>query len=213
MEILFSNVIPVPLTGTTFHPESVWERDLSFASPGYTLVRAPSGTGKSTLVSLIYGTRNDYTGDLLIDQKFLRDFSLRDWSDVRRRKLSVVFQDLRLFPELTAMENIRIKVQLEGGISDEEITEMAAQLGMEKRLSQKCGTLSLGQQQRIAIVRGLVQPFDMILLDEPFSHLDTENTKVACALIDKYCQKNNAGLILTSLGEPHFFEYTQTFTI
>lgn len=213
MKIEFSKVVPVPLTGSAFQPESVWERDISFSSPQYTLVRAPSGTGKSTLISLIYGTRNDYTGDMKIDGKLLRSYSLRDWSDLRRKKLSVVFQDLRLFPELTALENIRIKAQLEGNVSDEKIKSLAERLGMGHKLSQSCGTLSLGQQQRIAVVRSLVQPFEMLLLDEPFSHLDTENTRIACELIGEACRENNAGLILTSLGEPYFLEYSQTFTI
>jgi putative ABC transport system ATP-binding protein len=58
----------------------------------------------------------------------------------------------------------------------------------------------MGQQQRIALIRALVQPFKWLLLDEPFSHLDTENTLKMEQLIDRYCQKNGAGLILTSLG-------------
>ena len=67
-------------------------------------------------------------------------------------------------------------------------------------MERKCQTLSYGQQQRVAIVRALCQPFEWLLLDEPFSHLDEQNSTIALELIQEVCAAHNAGLIVTSLG-------------
>jgi putative ABC transport system ATP-binding protein len=91
--------------------------------------------------------------------------------------------------------------------------EMAAALGIAEKMQSKCGTLSLGQQQRVAIIRALAQPFQMLLMDEPFSHLDEDNIRLACALIEHKCKQHNAGLILTTLNQPYFIPYTQQYII
>src|SRR6185295_14901973 len=132
--------------------------------------KAPSGTGKSTLIAYLYGIRKDFSGTI----RFGNDssISLKQWSELRNKKIAVVFQDLRLFPQLTAMENIQLKNSFSKSKTEEEIIQLAAKLGIDHKLKSKCGNLSLGQQQRVAIIRSLCQPFEFLLLDEPFSHLD-----------------------------------------
>ena len=88
-----------------------------------------------------------------------------------------------------------------------EIDMMCEQLGISPYLNQKCETLSYGQRQRVAIIRALCQPFEMLLLDELFSNLDIDNIKIATDLINKACEKNNAGFILVSLGDDYYFHY------
>lgn len=213
MLIEFKNVLPIPLADTPLSHESCWKKETSIDSGNNYLVEAPSGTGKTTLINIIYGTRHDYDGNVLIDGKDINKFSIGHWTMLRQEFLSAVFQDLRLFPQLTAIENIRIKNGLKETLKEEEIHFMAEQLGVAHRLNQKCGTLSLGQQQRIAIIRSLAQPFRFILLDEPFSHLDEDNSRKACEMIAKACQKNQAGLLLTSLGPSSYFNFTGKITI
>jgi ABC-type phosphate/phosphonate transport system ATPase subunit len=65
----------------------------------------------------------------------------------------------------------------------------------------------MGQQQRVAILRALCQPFELILLDEPFSHLDEENTRRCITMINERCSELKAGFVLTSLGDTHQFNY------
>jgi len=77
---------------------------------------------------------------------------------------------------------------------------MAQNLDIEDFLHRKTGILSFGQQQRIAIIRALCQPFDFLLADECFSHMDRENSKLAYLLIREECKARNAGLILSSLN-------------
>jgi putative ABC transport system ATP-binding protein len=81
-----------------------------------------------------------------------------------------------------------------------EIWEMAKRLGIENFLQRKTGILSFGQQQRVAIIRALCQPFDYLLADECFSHMDRKNSGVAYGLIQEECKARNAGLILSSLN-------------
>jgi putative ABC transport system ATP-binding protein len=90
---------------------------------------------------------------------------------------------------------------------------MAEQLGITKILHQRAGICSYGEQQRIAIIRALMQPFEWLLMDEPFSHLDQENTRKAAALITEECNKRNAGFILTDLDDDHYFTYHQNLVL
>mgnify|MGYP003983354969 CR=1 FL=1 len=84
--------------------------------------------------------------------------------------------------------------------------ELRQKLDISNFKDKLCQQLSLGQKQRTAIVRALLQPFDWIFLDEPFSHLDKENKEKASQLIQQITKEENAGLIVTSLGEDHSFK-------
>lgn len=215
--IELKNVKPLPLIENGLNPTSqVFNTEGSFFFDKNYLVTAPSGKGKSTLIHLVYGLRNDYVGDIILNKKNIKSFNFDDWANLRQKKLAIVFQDLRLFLNLTARENIELKKGLNTddtsrnnreGIFDYE--NAAKRLGVFDFLDKKCETLSYGQRQRVAILRGLAQPFDMILLDEPFSHLDTENVKIASELILEACAQNKAGLIHVSLGDEYYFNYDQ----
>jgi len=213
VKIELKNVIPVPLAGISFAQQSVWGNDVLFDSDKNYLVEAPSGTGKSTLVSVLTGIRNDFSGEIFIDDKNSGNISLRAWAELRRKSLAVIFQDLRLFNDLTALENIEVKAELTGSTSHEEIISYAERLGISGTLNVQCKFLSLGQQQRVAILRALAQPFNFLLMDEPFSHLDDRNIEIASELILDTCKKNNAGILLTSLGEKYSFSYHSILTI
>ena len=212
MKIDFSHVVPVPLKSNYRPASHLWGRQLVFEAPNYYLLKAPSGTGKSTFVSFVCGIRTDYDGNILASGKNFKSFTLKDWSIWRSSSLAVVYQDLRLFHHLTALDNILITPH-QPKPDTAEIMEMARALGIAEKMESRCGTLSLGQQQRVAIIRALVQPFQLLLMDEPFSHLDEDNIRLACTLIERKCKERNAGLILTTLDEPYFIQYTQQYNI
>lgn len=201
------------MAGIPFVSASLWNNEQRFKRGSFYLVNAPSGTGKSSFLAFTYGLRKDYKGTIHFDDVEANQVSLGKWSSIRQRELSVVLQELKLFPQVSAMENIQLKNKLTKHCSEKQIREMAAQLGMDQHLNQRCGTLSLGQQQRIAIIRALVQPFDFLLLDEPFSHIDEANIKAACELIQEVCKEQGAGMILTSLGDAYNFDYDQTLSL
>jgi len=128
---------------------------------------------------------------------------------MRKNVYSVIFQDLQLFPNLSTEENLRIKWDLGSDLKFDEVIEMLSKLGLGDKLNQSCGTLSQGQQQRVAIVRAMIPKFQYLLMDEPFSHLDEENTAIALELILNRCEHLNAGCFMTTLGETYNNKFNQ----
>jgi len=98
---------------------------------------------------LLYGMRRDYQGQVLIDEQEVEKMKAEELANLRKAKLAMVFQDLRLFPQLTALENILIKNSLTKHKTADEIRQMAARLNVVDILEQTPTTLSYGQQQRI----------------------------------------------------------------
>jgi ABC-type lipoprotein export system ATPase subunit len=110
-----------------------------------------------------------------------------------------------LFTDQTARENIELKRQLNPYHPAQKIDEMAKRLGIANKLNRLAKTCSYGEQQRIAIIRSLMQPFDFLLLDEPFSNLDENNRNKAFELIDEECKQRNASMIFADLKVLDFF--------
>lgn len=179
----------------------VWHKDLSFRKGESYLIEAASGTGKSSLCSYIYGYRNDYQGIISFDDTNIKAYSVKQWVDVRKHSLSMLFQDLRLFTELTALENVRLKNNLTAYKSKKEILALFDALGLSDKLHVKAGKLSFGQQQRVAFIRTLCQPFDFLFLDEPVSHLDDANSRIMGRLAAEEAARRGAGVIVTSIGK------------
>ena len=203
------NVKPAPIPPNLMASSNIWATNLKLEKGRRYLVTAPSGKGKSTFLHALYGLRRDYEGAVSFENQNVNDFSLNDWSDIRQEKVSIVFQDLRLFLNLSGWDNLLLKSELTTAKSKSDIEKMAKHLGIETILNQTCGTMSYGQRQRVAIIRALCQPFDYLLLDEPFSHLDEANIQAACGLIREVCVAQNSGYILVSLGNDYFLEYDE----
>jgi putative ABC transport system ATP-binding protein len=214
MEIKLNELLPYPIAELNNKDSDIWNLDeVIFRKNEKILVKAPSGKGKTTLLYVIYGLRNDFSGKVLINNKINTKLKLSEWSNIRREQLSIVYQGLRLFPELSALDNILLKNRLTHKYTIEKIIEMAELLNVSKYINKLAAHLSFGQQQRIAIIRALCQPFEFLLLDEPFSHLDEYNIKNALKLINDKCHEQNAGFILTSLAEDYSFEFDKVFEI
>lgn len=178
----------------------VWMHRVTFRRPERYLIMAESGTGKSSMCSFIYGNRSDYRGTITFDGRDIRTFSKKDWAELRCRHLALLPQELRLFAPLTAMQNIMVKNRLTDRYSEAEIRRMLAELEVDHRADSPCARLSVGQQQRVALVRALAQPFDFLLLDEPVSHLDQRNNAVAAELVRRVCDQLDAAVVTTSVG-------------
>ena len=178
----------------------VWLRELDFTAPNSYLIEAESGTGKSSLCSYIYGNRHDYSGEILFDGENIRTFSISQWCELRTRAIALLPQEMRLFPELTVKENILIKNRLTDFKTESEILEMLRRLEISEKTNQLVSRLSVGQQQRVAIVRALCQPFDFLILDEPVSHLDERNNTIVSSLIADEVKSQSASIIATSVG-------------
>lgn len=200
MQIKIQNLIPKPLVGTNQSGSDLWlKEEIVFKTNTENLVLSESGKGKSSLVSFLYGSRSDYEGKIFFDSQLAQNLNFSEWIKLRIDTLSIVFQDLKLFSNLTAIENIQLKNKLTDFKSEAEIQQMAQQLEVDMLLHRSAATLSYGQQQRIAILRAMCQPFKWIFLDEPFSHLDKVNIGKAMELIRNEATKQNAAILITLL--------------
>lgn len=206
MEIQLRKVTPAYIEKEKRSGSQIWEQIISINNGEHLHVVAPSGSGKTSLIHFIYGLRKDYSGSVLYNDKDIKKLTTENFSAFRQNKISIIFQDLRLFENQTVRENIEIKRILNPYHPKEAITEMANKLGIESKLNQIVKTCSYGEQQRIAIIRALMQPFDFLLLDEPYSHLDEMNRKKAMELIYEECGKRNAAMIFADLKPIDFLK-------
>ncbi len=213
LKIEFDHIVPEPLVHRNLEDSQVWASALTLDSGQKVHISAPSGSGKSTLIHILYGLRRDFRGSLLLDSKPVQRLGWRQWTRLRQEQFSVVFQDLRLFPDLTARENLLIKARLGRQPYMPSMEEMAGLLGIRGLLDQPVTSLSQGERQRVAILRALLQPFRWLFLDEPFSHLDNDNIEGAVRLIEKACQVNQAGMLLCQLHEDNLFAYDKTLAM
>ena len=211
--IRLMSVVPQVFAQRTDRASEVWNREVTLEKGKLYLVEADSGKGKSTLCSYVVGYRHDYAGKVLFDDADSRDFRVRDWVGLRQRHVSHLFQELRLFPELTAYENVDIKNRLTHFKSEAQIKAWFDRLGIADKLNAKVGRLSFGQQQRVAMIRALVQPFDFLLADEPISHLDDANARLMGDILVEEAKAQGAGVVVTSIGKHIALDYDKTLRL
>ncbi len=201
MDIFFSNIIPAPIPESIVSKSQVWNKEFHLKKSEKLLVYAESGKGKTTLINIMLGLRSDYTGNLLIDNKDIKLFGLNELSELRKISFSIVPQGLMLFDELSVLENIQIKNRMSNFLSEKEILELLSNFGILEHKDKKAKLLSFGQQQRLAVIRALCQKYDFLLMDEPFSHLDKENKTNIWKIVCEYADRQNAGIVITSLSD------------
>lgn len=207
MDIHFENVMPHPLASIAHSDDSIWGHNVTLRSGNKILLNASSGKGKSTFSMVVFGIRTDYDGTVRYDDRDIRSLTVSEWVNIRQRKLSTVFQDLQLFHNLSVAENLHLKNSLTDFKTEQEMKDLLAWLEIDHKWNDRCGLLSMGQQQRVAIVRALCQPFEWIIMDEPFSHLDERNSVRCLEMIARECDAQKAGFVLTSLDDDSRFPY------
>lgn len=209
MNITFQHVMPTPLASIEHGADSIWGSETKLLSGERVLLNASSGKGKSTFTFTSLGLRKDYAGTIFYDDRDVKTISPNEWTLFRQTKISVVFQDLQLFPKLSVRDNLKLKNGLHPVYTEQELQDKLELLGIGNKWEQECGLLSMGQQQRVAILRALCQPFDWLIMDEPFSHLDKANAQICLKLINDRCDELKAGFVLTSLGDTYDYNYTR----
>ncbi len=210
-KIILQNLLPAVFQPVQTEPHivqsDVWLKEVSFEKGRLYLLEACSGTGKSSLCSYIYGYRHDYLGKIFHDSQDISHLPTGTLVGTRKSSLSILWQELRLFPELTAMENVIIKNKLTNHQSMRQIEEWFDRLGIADRRNCLVGRMSFGQQQRVAMIRSLCQPFDFLLADEPVSHLDDGNSRIMADIMMSEARKQGAGVIVTSIGKHMALNY------
>lgn len=209
MQLEIQNVLPGYFDESKKKLSEIWGKNLVFNKREYIKIVAPSGSGKTSFIHFLYGMRKDYSGTISFNQKNITLYTPEEFAGCRKNNISIIFQDMRLFPKQTVKENIEIKRQLNPFHPPEKIKEMAERLGISDKLQTNCETCSYGEQQRVSIIRSLMQPFDFLMMDEPFSHLDDINAKKAMDLILEESRKREAAIIFANLEQVDYFPYTR----
>jgi putative ABC transport system ATP-binding protein len=213
MQISLQHILPVFFNSQQASASQVWQQQVLLRKGEHVHIVAPSGSGKTSLIHFLYGIRKDYTGEILYNNENIKGFDAEKFSIWRQQHISIVFQDLRLFTGQTVLQNLEIKRVLAPYHPESKITEMAKRLGIESKLGKSCHTCSYGEQQRIAIIRSLLQPFDFLLLDEPFSHLDEANRAKAMELMMEEAAARNASIIFADLKQIEYFKAARILNV
>ena len=205
--ITLNKVLPHVFSHVQGLVSDVWNEKITFHKGHYYLLEANSGKGKSTFCSYLIGYRRDFDGNILFDEQNINALTIKDWAEIRTRHVSYLFQELRLFPELTALENVMIKNNMTHIKTKAQILDWFEELGVADKVNVRIGKMSFGQQQRVALIRSLVQPFDFLLADEPISHLDDDNSNAMAQVLLREATHQGAGVIVTSIGKHLALKY------
>lgn len=176
-------------------------------------VEAASGIGKSSLLHFIGGFRTEYAGTITLDGRDIRSFSADEKAALYRSEIAYMFQDLKLFQNLTALENVLLVNQQTAFRSEASIRALFEELGIADKYDQEARILSWGQQQRVAFIRALCQPCSFMLLDEPISHLDDANAAIMADILTREQAERGFGIIVTSLGKTLPIQYDQSLQL
>lgn len=159
-----------------------------------------SGVGKSTLLSIIGGMDIPTSGKVIVDSVDLSVLKSDELAKFRKEKIGYIFQSFKLFDNLKAIDNITLPVILDEDKNKkiDKIMELAQGIGIRERLGHLPGELSLGQQQRVAILRAMINSPSIILADEPTAHLDTENSAKIIEIFKKLNRERGVTVVLVT---------------
>ena len=158
-----------------------------------------SGSGKTSLLMLMSGLENPTTGSLFFDNEDFSKISEKKKTQIRKKKIGLIFQQFYLIPIYTALENVMFPMQI-NQIHDEKkkANSILSDVGLAHRKNNLPSELSGGEQQRVAIARAISFNPEIILADEPTGNLDRKNTELVSDLLLNYSYKKKISLILVT---------------
>lgn len=157
-----------------------------------------SGSGKTTMLSLLAGLDKPDQGSILIDDLDLTKLSEEALCDFRAKKLGIVFQQFHLIPHLTALENVLLSFEINGSEDKESALKWLDMVGLKDRADHYPSMLSGGEQQRVAIARALSFGPPLLLADEPTGNLDVETGKYVIEILFKMVREKKTTMILVT---------------
>lgn len=175
--------------------------DLSFEQGEFAAIVGPSGSGKTTLLNMIGGLDNPTEGDIIVNDKNIKEFSSSKLIDFRLRNIGFVFQAYNLIPVLTAKENVEFIMELQGkkrAERSERAMELLSAVGIADRANSRPSKLSGGQQQRVAVARALASKPKFILADEPTANLDSKSTETLLDIMETLNKEENITFIFST---------------
>lgn len=172
--------------------------DLVIEDGQFLAITGPSGSGKTTLLSLIAGLDAPTGGSILIDGQDITRLNEDELASLRGKRFGFVFQNFHLIPTLTAIENVALATELNGGENAFGKAEaILDQVGLADRRSHYPSQLSGGEQQRLSLARAFVNQPDIVLADEPTGNLDSKNSAGIMKFFDRLNREGNTIILIT----------------
>ncbi|BDS05779.1 ABC transporter ATP-binding protein [Oceaniferula spumae] len=161
----------------------------------------PSGAGKTTLMYILAGLERPEEGTVWIDGVNLYAQSRRQQARIRNQRMSYIFQNYYLMPELTALENVMVPAMIGGKDLTKKAEESLDRVGLSKRIDHLPAELSGGEQQRVAIARALVNSPQIIFADEPTGNLDSRNGSQVMDMLINLTKEDDVTLVVVTHDE------------
>lgn len=161
-----------------------------------TVILGPSGSGKSTMLNLLGGMDRPSSGQILINNEDLSNFSDKQLTNYRRKNVGFVFQFYNLVENLNTYENVGIAANLNGNI--DKVEEIIKDVGLEKRMKNFPNQLSGGEMQRVAIARAVAKSPKLLLCDEPTGALDVATGDKIFHLLKKYSKNEDTAVVVVT---------------
>lgn len=178
--------------------QPVVDGSLTLEAGQHLALTGPSGCGKSTLLHLISGILRPDTGTIKLKSQELTGMTETALDRFRARNIGYVFQTFHLLKGLTALENVESAVTFAGGQNYAKAREVLCQMGLEDRLNYFPHQLSVGQRQRVAVARAVVNEPPLVLADEPTANLDPPRAAEVIQLLRQTCERVDAALLLVT---------------
>ena len=181
------------------HVTAVDQVNLDLEAGKFTAIMGPSGSGKSTLMQSMAGLDDLSSGQVFIGDVDLTTLSERKLTRLRRDQVGFVFQAFNLMPTLTALENIRLPLDLAGTKPDQPwLNYVVETVGLTERLDHRPSELSGGQQQRVAVARALAGRPRIIFADEPTGNLDSNAAQLVLSLLRRASHENGQSIAMVT---------------
>jgi putative ABC transport system ATP-binding protein len=179
----------------------------SFPSGEFTAIMGPSGSGKSTFMHLLAGLDRPTSGSVRIGETTVSGLSDRALSRLRRTQVGFVFQSFNLVPSLTAADNIRLPLRLDGRRPDPAwFDAVVTTVGLGERLDHRPTELSGGQQQRVAVARALLTRPAVVFADEPTGNLDSNASAEVLSFLRRSVREHGQTIVMVT-HDPHAAAY------
>ena len=170
------------------------------------VISGKSGSGKSTLIHLLAGLERleAGSGEIIFDGKFINKLSNEELAALRQKKIGIVFQNFNLLPSWSACENVEAALfflGLERDVRKKKAADLLTRVGLGDRLGNLPAELSIGEQQKVAFARALVNEPEIIFADEPTGDVDEETADDLIKILFSWIAKRNATLLVVTHGE------------
>ncbi len=168
--------------------------DFEIKKGEFVVIVGPSGAGKTTVLNILGGMDTASSGSVIVDGSDIARYSQKKLTSYRRNDIGFVFQFYNLVPNLTALENVELALQISKNPLNAE--EVLREVGLEQRMGNFPTQLSGGEQQRVSIARALAKNPKLLLCDEPTGALDYQTGKAILKLLQDMCRERGMTVIV-----------------